>query len=166
MAEGDTYPWIGTFDDLDPQDRLAVAQLVVDGSAVLGTVDEIAARLTNARTVVLLREEGTDRVVGVAALKNPASRYRLNKFADAGVAIAGYENAPELGYAVVAEDMRGKQLSGRLVDMVAKDVSEPTFATTDSNTMMNNLSRSGFIKVGREWQGKKGALSLWTLAPD
>ncbi|HMG48838.1 MAG TPA: hypothetical protein VK614_15430 [Allosphingosinicella sp.] len=165
MAEGDTYPWAGTFDDLAPDDRLSVAQLVVDGGAVLGTVNQIAARLKNARTLVLLREEGTDRIVGVASLKNPDRRYRLKKFADAGIAIAGYEDAPELGYVVVAKDMRGKQLSGGLVDLIAKEIREPTFATTDSDTMKNNLSRSGFSRVGREWQGQKGALSLWTLTP-
>lgn len=165
MAEGDTYRWAGTFDDLDPNDRLSVAQLVVDGGAVFGTVGEIATRLKNARLLVLLREEGTDRIVGVGSLKTPDPGYRLNKFADAGIAIGGYEDALELGYVVVAEDKRGEQLSGLVVDLIAKEVREPTFATTDSNTMKNNLSRSGFTRVGRDWQGQKGALSLWTLTP-
>jgi predicted GNAT family N-acyltransferase len=163
VGEGNVYSWTGTFDNLDAVDRLSIAQLVVDGGAVLGTVDQIAERLRSARVLVLLRAEGTNRIVGIASLKNPDPIYRLTKFADAGVAIGGYEHAPELGYVVVAEDMRGKQLSGRLVDLIANEIREAAFATTDSGTMKNNLSRSGFKRVGREWQGQKGALSLWTL---
>jgi hypothetical protein len=41
----------------------------------------------------------------------------------------------------------------------------PTFATTDNNVMHNNLGRSGFTRVGGEWQGKKDMLSLWIIAP-
>jgi RimJ/RimL family protein N-acetyltransferase len=165
MKDVDTFPWVGTFDDLNPVDRLSVAQLVVDGGAIVGARDQIAARLKNARMLVVLREEGTGRIVGVASLKNPDPGYRQNKFADAGVAIAGYEDAPELGYVVVAKEMRGKKLSGRLVDLIAKKLCEPAFATTDNETMMHNLSRSGFNRVGREWQGKKAALSLWIFTP-
>ncbi|WP_372781570.1 hypothetical protein [Phenylobacterium sp.] len=165
MVEVDAYPWAGTLDDLNPHDRLSVTQLVFDGGAILGTADQIAARLKNARILVLLHEEGTGRIVGVAALKNPDRGYRLNKFAGAGIEITGYEDAPELGYVVVAKDMRGKHLSGRLVDLITGEIREPTFATTDSEIMKNNLSRSGFSMVGREWLGQKGALSLWILTP-
>jgi hypothetical protein len=78
----------------------------------------------------------------VASLKSPDPGYRLKKFDDAGVAMTACEGAPELGYVVVAKDMRGKLLSGRLVDLIAKNSREPTFATTDSDTMKNNLLRS------------------------
>jgi len=88
-----------------------------------------------------------------------------DKFALAGVPIAGFERAPELGYVVVAKDMRGRRLSGDLVDMISKEIREPSFATTDSSTMKKNLQRSGFIRAGQEWQGQKGALSLWTFSP-
>jgi predicted GNAT family N-acyltransferase len=165
MAEFDTYSWAGSFCDLKHDDRLSVAQLVVAGGAVIGTVGQIAERLNNSRRLVLLRQKANDRLVGVASLKSPNSDYRLKKFADAHVAIAGYEGALELGYVTVAKDMRGQRLSSRLVELVVKDIHEPTFATTDSDTMKNNLSRSGFKRVGREWQGRRGALSLWILTP-
>ena len=80
MAEVDAYPWVGIFDDLSPEDRLSVAQLVVDGGAVEGDVGQLAGRLKNARMLALLREQATDRIVGVASLKSPDPGYRLNKF--------------------------------------------------------------------------------------
>lgn len=161
----DTYPWSGSFDDLAPDDQRAVAQLIVSGKAVVGTVDDLLARLKRTRCVALLRETATGRIVGAAAWKRPAVAYRQDKFAAAGAPIAGFEAAPELGYVVIASDMRGKQLSGGLVTAVTEKITEPTFATTDSNTMRNNLERSGFTRVGGEWRGKKGMLSLWTIRP-
>lgn len=164
MAD-DIYPWTGNFNDLAPDDQRTVAQLVVRGKAVAGTVDDLLARLKRTRCVALLREVGTDRIVAAAALKQPVATYRRENFTKACIPIAGFEAAPELGYVVVAPDMKGKQLSGRLVTAIAEKMTEPTFATTDSNTMRNNLERSGFTRVGGEWQGKKGLLSLWTITP-
>jgi hypothetical protein len=72
IAEIDVYHWVGPFDDLSLKDRLLVAQLVVDGGAVVGKVKQVAERLKNARTIALLREQGTDRIIGVASHKSPA----------------------------------------------------------------------------------------------
>lgn len=159
------YSWSGSFDDLTSDDQRAVAQLVVRGKAVAGTVDEILARLKRTRCVALLREESTDRIVATAAWKQPAAIYRRENFVKAGVPITGFEISPELGYVVVAPDMQGRQLSGWLVTAIAEKITEPTFATTSSNTVRNNLERLGFTQVGGEWQGKKGMLSLWVVTP-
>jgi predicted GNAT family N-acyltransferase len=161
----DIYSWSGRFTDLAAPDQLAVAQLVVRAKAVVGTVDDLLARVTRTRCVALLRETVGDRIVAVAAWKQPAATYRRSNFTAAGAPIAGFESAPELGYVVIAPDMRGKQLSGGLVDAIVAQITEPTFATTDSSTMRNNLERSGFTQIGNEWQGKKGMLSLWTITP-
>jgi len=139
--------------------------VMVPGGAIEGTAEEIIWRLKRTTKLALLRVKTTNRIVGVAALKTPDQGYRADKFAAAGVPIVGYEAAPELGYVVVAEDMRGRRLSGGLVDTIAKEIRKPAFATTDSNTMRNNLQRAEFIKVGQEWPGQKGALSLWTITP-
>lgn len=162
---GDTYHWSGDFNDLVPDDQRYVAELVVRGKAVVGTVNDLLGRLKKTRSVALLREAGTDRIVAAAAWKQPFATYRRNTFTKAGASLAGFEAAPELGYVVISRDMQGKQLSGGLVDAIVERITEPTFATTDSNTMRNNLERSGFIRVGRDWQGKKGMLSLWTITP-
>lgn len=165
VVESETYCWMGVFDDLDIAGQLAIVQLVIEGHAVVGTTDQIIGRLKRARMLALLRERATGRIVGVAALKTPDQRYRTNKFTDAGVPIAGYETAPELGYVVVAENMRGKQLSGKLVEAITLEIDEPTFATTGDHTMKNNLHRAGFTRIGRDWQGDNSALSLWVVRP-
>jgi hypothetical protein len=163
MPESETYPCDGTFADLAPADQLSVAQLVKDGGAIIGTVEQIIARLKRTRKLALLRETVTDRIVGAAALKTPEPDYRADKFAEAGVPITRFEDASELGYVVIAKDKRGLQLSGGLVDEIVNDITESVFATTDNHTMRNNLTRSGFMRAGDEWPGQKGALSLWLL---
>lgn len=165
MDENETYPWSGVFGDLNSDDQLSVARLVEAGGAVKGTAEEIIPRLKRTQKLALLRVKATHRIVGVAALKTPNRTYRANTFDAAGVAIAGYETALELGYVVIADDMQGRRLSGGLVDIVAKEILKPAFATTDSDTMKKNLQRSGFTRMGHEWQGQRGALSLWTITP-
>ncbi|HEX7930109.1 MAG TPA: hypothetical protein VF470_04290 [Sphingomicrobium sp.] len=164
MAD-DPYPWSGDFNALDQVDQRAVAELVVKGKAVIGTADDLLMRLKRTRCVALLREADTHRIVAAAAWKRPGAAYRQDKFKAAGAPIAGFEAAPELGYVVRASDMRGRHLSGGLVDAIVAHITEPTFATTSSTTMRDNLQRSGFTRVGGDWKGKDGILSLWTIIP-
>lgn len=165
MNENETYLWSGVFVDLSLDEQRSVARLVKDGGAIEGTVEDIFRRLKRTRKLALLRINATDRIVGVAALKTPMQTYREGTFAAAGFPIIGYEAALELGYVVIAEKMKGRRLSGSLVDAIVKEIREPTFATTDDNTMRNNLQRSGFTQVGQEWRGIKDTLSLWTIHP-
>ncbi|WOJ88342.1 hypothetical protein RZS28_10875 [Methylocapsa polymorpha] len=165
MADIELYSWSGGFADLISEDRRSVAQLVKDGGAIVGSIEQVTNRLDRTQMLALLHDQATDRIVGVAVLKTPGQGYRADKFAIAGVPITGFEAAPELGYVVVAEDMRGRQLSGCLVDAIVKGLRVPVFATTDSSTMKNNLTGSGFTRVGQEWQGQKATLSLWTFTP-
>ncbi|TYC91551.1 hypothetical protein [Novosphingobium sp. BW1] len=164
MAD-DTYPWSGDFNDLSPEDQRTVAHLVVRGKAVDGTVDDLSARLKRTRCVALIRVKDGNRIVAAAAWKRPGTAYRQSKFKAANAPIAGFEAAPELGYIVRAADMQGRQLSGGLVDAIIQHITEPTFATTGSNTIRNHLERVGFKRVGRDFAGNNGMLSLWTIAP-
>src|SRR3546814_3671498 len=95
---------------------------------------QIAERLGRARLIALLRSQGTDRIIGVASLKELARGYRVGRFADAGVPIAGFETAPELGYVVVAEDLRRKGHTERLVGPMPNEVAEAVYATTDNRS--------------------------------
>ena len=165
MTEIALSHWIGPFEELIPDEREIVVSLVKTGGAIVGSVESIAARLHNAHFIALLREHRTERIIAVGALKNPSAGYRLDKFKKAGVLLQGFGAAPELGYVVVRSDLRGKQLSSRIIDLILGRVSEPIWATTDNNTMRNNLRRSGFVLVGSNWKGEKGDLTLWTYKP-
>lgn len=156
-------PWSGSFADLSLSDQRSVAELVKAGGAIQGSIEDILLRLRRTRMMTLLREGKGERIVGVGALKTPLQHYRRSRFTNAGALIDGFEEAPELGYVVVHSDWRGRRLSGDLVKAIAEAIHEPVFATTDSNTMRNNLARSGFIRVGTDWQGSKAPLSLWIL---
>ena len=89
-----------------------------------------------------------------------------NNLAKAGASLAGFEAAPELGYVVISGEMRGQRLSrwsrrrNRRANYRA-DLSR----LPETIRMRNNLERSDFVRVGGEWQGKKGMLSLWTITP-
>ncbi|WP_448658283.1 hypothetical protein ACPVPU_12520 [Sphingomonas sp. CJ99] len=159
------FNWSGRFADLDSGHQNAIAQLIQEGGAINGTKEEILLRLQRTRKIAVLSERENGRVVGVAALKTPTRNYRQKKFTDAGFAITGFEKALELGYIVTHADWRGHQLSGGLIDLILHEITAPAFATTDSDTMRKNLTRSGFTRVGRDWQGNKGALSLWIFMP-
>lgn len=159
--ENQLVRWSGSFADLSFSDRRAVAELVKVGGAIQGSVEDILQRLYRTRIVTLFREVEGNRIVGVGALKTPLRHYRQSRFANAGASIGGFEEAPELGYVVVHSDWRGQRLSGDLVEAITKAIDGPVFATTDNNKMFNNLARSGFVKVGTDWQGSKALLSLW-----
>lgn len=165
MDESELGSWVGSYSDLDQGDRYAAVQLVVEGGAVVGTREQIASRLANVRVLALLRESPAGRIVGVASLKQPNAGYRSRTFAMAGFPIAGFEEAPELGYVVVASRMRGRGLSDRLVGLIVTQIREPAFATTHNPIMKANLSRFGFLRAGAEWTGQKDMLSLWTFTP-
>lgn len=165
MPASRIYSWTGTFDALEPEDRTVAARLVAAGGAIDATAEDIAVRLGNARLVALLRNQGTDRVIAVGSLKNPIPGYRAGRFELAGVPILGFEAAPELGYVAVAEDMRRKGHSERIVGLILDAVAEPAYATTDDDYMKRTLVKAGFAAVGGEWPGGRGMLSLWTYAP-
>lgn len=133
MVESEVNRWSGAFGELSSDDQLLLARLVKEGGAIKGTVEEITQRLKRTRNLALPRVKLNNRIVEVAALKTPTRTYRADKFAAASVPIADYETALELGYVVIAEDMRGKKLSGGLCDAIAKEICGPAFVTTDSN---------------------------------
>lgn len=162
MADDQPYSWSGRFTALDEEDQRAVATLVKEGGAIPDPIEQIPPRLARSHRVELLREPATNRIVGAGVLKDPSRNYRSSKFAAAGVAIDGYEDAPELGYIVVAKDMEGQRLGERLVRAVADPLAGNCFATTDNPRMHGKLTRAGFSRQGQEWQGARGKLSLWT----
>jgi len=127
LSETRTYQWCGFFSDLIGADQLEAAQLIKAGGAVIATEEQIILRQKNPRKIALIRESATDGIIGTAALKVPEAAYRADLFSKAGVPIAGFEDAPEIGYVVVAKGWRGKMLSGSLVHAIANNVTEAAF---------------------------------------
>ncbi|WP_242140718.1 hypothetical protein [Sphingomonas sp. TREG-RG-20F-R18-01] len=115
------------------------------------------------RRLALLRLPATGSIVGVSALKAPGRAYRAHKFEQAGVAITGFEHVLELGYVVIAKHMQGRRLSRGLVEEIAADLSQRTFASTDSNTMKHDLAGSGFTQFGARGRARKACShsGLW-----
>lgn len=154
-------PWLGAPRALHAQDLRAAAELVFGGRAVDGTVEQIARRLAAAETLAIQWDEDDVRIIGIAAVKNPAAHYREGVFGKANFDISGYETARELGYVSIADDMRGKHIPSGLIDALLADAKEPIYSTTDNASMGKTLARAGFAVAGSEWKGRKGMLSLW-----
>jgi hypothetical protein len=112
--------------------------------------------LPRSLTVVIARHEG--EIVGVGVIKPVREDYA------AGIASkSGYNlplDTPELGYVVVAQAHRGSGLSHGITALLLSLHKGRLFATTDSPMMKRALTNAGFLQVGKEWQGKRGLLSL------
>lgn len=114
-------------------------------------VDEagLSARVRRADALASLRVG--DRMVGVAARKNPEPSYRQRAFEKAGVGLdpAGFTH--EIGWVFVDEDQRGKHSSRRLVAALLEELAGRQYATSRaSNAAMHGTLRYfGFEAVGR-----------------
>ena len=157
--------WTGEPSALNSADLRLAAAVIAEGGAIRGTIEQITARLANAHWLTVLRDERSDQIVGVAALKNPNSQYRRDTFSHAKVSLDGYENAKELGYVVVAADWQGKGLAERLIERIISEIRQPVYATTDNPKMIGKLHRAGLRQVGSAWRGQRGRLSLWVGLP-
>ena len=70
----------------------------------------------------------------------------------------------ELGYCNVIDNYRGIGIMDYMIKYLAKD---KVFATTGNPAMATILARSGFCKVGKEWEGKYNLLlSLYIYDPN
>lgn len=152
--------WVGSPAKCAANDVTAAATLIKTGGAIDAKLAVLEGRLRRSRTLAFCQKEG--QVVGVGCLKNPVPNYRERVFTKAGVSMDRFQDAPELGYVTVDETMRGQGLAHQLVEALVKILEEPCYATTDDDTMKRMLGRSGFLKLGTEWTGQRGTLSLWT----
>lgn len=133
-------------------------------------VDEagLSARVRRAQALASLRVG--DRVVGVAALKNPEPNYRQRAFEKAGVELDPACFAHEIGWVFVEDDQRGKHYSRRLVSALLEELPGRQYATSRaSNAAMHGTLRYfGFRAVGRPFpsvQHPKQELILFVREP-
>lgn len=119
--------------------------------------DGLEGRVRQAKALVFLRVDG--QVIGVAAIKRPALKYRDGVFRKAGVPHAASRFHLEIGWVFVMPDHRKKGYSHALCAAAMSQAErESTFATTrlDNVAMQRTLERFGLRRLGDSWQSDRG----------
>jgi hypothetical protein len=129
------------------------------GAAVDPESAAIELPQAHARAIVVL--DGS--VVGIGAIKRLRPRYAAKVSSSSGFEIR--RGTRELGYVAIDEGHRGHRLSSRIVSLLVSSYTDSLFATTDDERMKVVLSRNGFKRRGREWDGERARLSLWVRDP-
>jgi RimJ/RimL family protein N-acetyltransferase len=138
-------------------------QYAIDAGEVM--INGLKRRIENAE---LLGFGYIDRtLVGIVALKNPDTGYKLGVFRKAGLTRTQAEKFDfELGYAYTLEKFRGKRICPRLIKAVLeKSPSKKIYATTkESNEPMEKINEQiGFEKMGIPYMGDKEKIQLYLL---
>ena len=133
-------------------ERTAFDKLVRKAGEVSG--DVLEGNIRNAKALVVGVYRGC--VQGTAALKRPQASYRTRIGGKTGVDIADDKYPYELGYVVLAPEMRGRGLSHQLVSKALEYASRKgVFATTriDNVPMLATLARAGFSPARKDYAG-------------
>jgi GNAT superfamily N-acetyltransferase len=109
-------------------------------------------------TAVVLATSGCE-IVGLGAIKRERRQYANCISKKCGVSIE--VGRLELGYIAVHPSHRRQGLSTRIVSLLLQNSGTRLFATTDDDYMKCTLAKAGFVEIGKEWEGKRGRLSLW-----
>lgn len=127
-------------------------------------------RIASAHALVFLCDG--ECLLGIAALKNPSSRYRAYVFKKASAALKPETFHLELGWIFLLPSSRGKGLSHQLVNVAVAHVARTQmFATSrsDNASMHKSLVAAGFVKHGLEYSSRDGStkigLFLRTVTP-
>jgi predicted GNAT family N-acyltransferase len=121
---------------------------------------EVAAEgllgLVKRAKTLAFRYEG-DKLVGVAALKNPSPRYRREVFQDADAKLDAGTFPLELGWVVVDDQHKRKKHSLAVVESLLSDASTNIYATssTANEPMHKGLRRFGFTATGKAYPSKE-----------
>lgn len=140
---------------LTPEELKSCVRLIADGSAV--DSGSAARQLPCAQAVVLAIKKS--RIVGVGAIKRERPPYVAKISKSSGHPLDA--NLPELGYVAVDKGDRGQGIGYKIVDLLLSGNHGPLFATTGNDSMKRILCKAGFVEIGKEWEGKRGRLSLW-----
>lgn len=144
--------------ELTAEELAACVDLIKDGGAVAVTPE----KLRQVRMLSVARAAGA--IVGVGSIKRDWPERAVGVARTSGFGFP--KETPELGYVAVAPEHQGKGLSHQLVGALLKAVPGGAFATTDDERMKRTLLAAGFSRQGREWQGRRGLLSLWMKKPE
>lgn len=137
-----------TVDEID-----AVCELICKGAEV----DEggLSARVRQAEALARVRVG--DRIVGVAALKNPQPGYRVGVFKKAKAALDPADFAHEIGWLFVEDDQRGRHFSRKMVGALLDQLTGSQYATSCAGNvaMHGTLYYFGFELVGQPFPSAK-----------
>ena len=141
-------------------DIAQIEQLIIEG----GEVDPktLPDRLKEAKAIAVIRDE--QKLVAVAAIKQPLASYRTGVFTKAQVPGSAEEYSLELGYVYTKTKYRGFKLAGRLCrQLVDKFNDVSLFATTRTNNraMYFILSHLGFTITGEGYENKARNANLY-----
>lgn len=144
--------------DLSDADVEVCFAIIEAGGAV--DVETMKRDLPRSRVVATARKG--DQIVGVGVIKPVRKRYAAKVARNSEVDFP--PNTCELGYVAVDENHRRNGLSYRLVEALLSNYGKRLFATTDAEWMKKALSKYGFSRKGKEWQGERAMLSYWERA--
>ena len=140
---------VGMPANFSADEKLAFAALVEGAGEVEGG---LLQRLNEARSLVMLGP--VSGLVGVAAIKQPPLNRRHRIFEKAGVDLDPKDFAYEFGWAVVAEDYRGKHYTGLITDAALGTIEASlvySTSRTDKFAMHHTLEKRGFKRLGRDY---------------
>ena len=145
--------------DCSPGELGDFAALVVAGGEIIR--EGLEGRVLAAHALFLLREDSC--LLGIAALKNPAARYRASTFKKACATALPSQYPLELGWVFVMPSARGRKLSHRLAQAaVAHAAQAQIFATSriDNPAMHAALITASFTKHGTDYPSDRGTHRL------
>ena len=146
-----------------PADDLRAFENLV-GHAGEVTPQGLAGRIAAAESLAFARED--QRLVGVGALKLPATAYTLKVFEKAGVPGDAKSHDLELGWIAVIEEYRGQGIGASICrKLIAPLGSRPVFSTTrsDNENMRRILAGIGFSQHGHLFESSEHPGSLIAL---
>ena len=134
--------------------------LLAEGGAV--DMHYATILLPRARTVALARHGA--EIVGLAALKALRPSYNETVSRKSGFQLPA--DSLEMGYVVVSEQHRGRELASTLVSRLIPISRGRLFATTYAPAMIHILSAQGFEVFGKAWKSRNGkCVSLLVHSP-
>ena len=134
-------------------------QVVKSGGEV--ALDGLEDRIKTAE-ILVFHYDG-NKLLGVAALKNPTAHHRSSVFLESKAKFPADTFPFELGWVVVAPQYRGQGLSRCLVETALKAAEgQNVFATSpiDRTFMHRTLERYGFTREGEPYLSRRRAQSL------
>ncbi|MFH6988477.1 hypothetical protein ACHRVW_12100 [Flavobacterium collinsii] len=115
------------------------------------SIKGIEKRLIKADLIAMIVDG--DKVLTVAALKNPEPNYKRTVFKSAGAGDIEPQFEKELGYIVTHPEFEGQKLCQKLLSIFIPQINGSNlFATTRKDSVIHILGKFGFSKVGEPYK--------------